>query len=181
MKCNRRFNKICAFRILIVLTFISTLLIMKKIEPTFLVYSKGKKMLDMQFGYNSIDVYQLFKTLKRKGRLIYIKSLYVDCIFTISYIFVQNYILKFAMGKTILGTRWRILLSTAYLRGLFDIMENIFILTLLYKYKIKLPILVTMASCITIFKFIFLGIWVISIPLVLIVRLMMKKNAVEKI
>lgn len=179
MKENSKSNKVYIIRILVILILIFTLLIMRKNEPIFLAYSKGVKMLDMQFGYNILDVKQLFETLGIGGRSFYIKSLGIDFIFIASFALVQNYILKWIMGKVMLNSGWKMLLSISYLRALFDVMENVIILFLLFKFPLMLTSLITVASYITMVKFIFLGLWFLAIPVSLSVRIQMRKNIVQ--
>lgn len=180
MKKNIRFSKTYIFELLAILTFISTLMIMGKIEPDFLAYSNGAKTLDMRFGYDAADVFRLFTTLDVEGRSLYTTYLWDDFIFIASFALVQNYILKFAMGKVLVNSKWRILLAIAYFRAFFDVTENIIILILLHSFPTILSSLVTVASCATRIKFILLGMWLFAIPISFALRVMMgRKEKVE--
>ena len=181
MKRKIIITKTYVIRVLVILILISSLIIMSKIELGFLAYSNGAKTLDMRFGYNASDVFKLFTSLGAEGRLIYVRYLCDDFIFTVSYALVQNYILKFVMGKTMLNSRWRVLLSIAYFRAFFDAMENIFILILLNSFPSMLLSLVTVASSVTRLKFILLGMWLFAIPVSLVARLIIKKVKTEVI
>lgn len=176
MKKNIRLSKTLIIRLFVMLILIFALMIMKKIESDFLVYSNGAKTLDMRFGYNVSDVLNLFTMLRIEGRSIYVEYLCYDFIFIASFAIVQNYILKFAMGKEMLKSNWRILLFIAYFRGFFDVIENIIILILLNRFPSMLSFLITIASNVTRFKFILLGIWLLVIPIILVARLIMKKK-----
>jgi hypothetical protein len=176
MKKNIRLSKTLIIRLLVILILILALMIMKKIESGFLVYSNGAKTLDMRFGYNATDVLNLFTTLSVEGRSIYVEYLCDDFIFIASFAIVQNYILKFVIGKEMLNSTWRTLLSIAYLRAFFDVTENIIILILLNRFPSMLTFLITIASNVTKFKFILLGIWSLAIPITLLARLIMKKR-----
>lgn len=176
MKKNIRLSKNLISRLLVISILILALMIMKKIELGFLVYSNGAKTLDMRFGYNATDVFNLFTTLRVEGRSIYVEYLCDDFIFIASFAIVQNYILKFAIGKEMLNSKWRTLLSIAYLRAFFDVTENIIILILLNRFPSMLSFLITIASNVTRFKFILLGIWSLAIPITLVARLIMKKR-----
>ncbi len=176
MKKSAKFSKTYLIRLLVILILISTLMIMEKIEPGFLTHSNGKKMLDMRFGYNAIDVSELFKNLGVEGRSIYVRYLYDDFIFIASFAIVQNYILKYIMGKAMLKSKWNVLLAIAYLRAFFDVTENIIILILLNDFPSMLPSFVTVVSSVTRLKFVLLGMWLFSMPISLIARLMMRKK-----
>jgi len=170
VKENSRFNKIFIRRILVILVFILTLLVMRGNETMLFTYSEGVSKLDMRFRYNANDVYQLFEILGIAGRSLYIKFLCIDFIFITSFAVVQNYLLKWAMGKAMLNSRWRFLLHLSYFRALFDVMENISILILLTKFPTELPWLVIVSSFATSLKLILLYSWFIAIPVSFFVR-----------
>lgn len=176
MKGNIKLTKTFIIRVLVILILISALAIMSKIELGFLAHSNGAKTLDMRFGYNAADVFKLFTSLGTDGRLIYVKYLCDDFIFTVSYALVQNYILKFVMGKVMLNSKWSVLLAIAYLRAFFDVTENIIILVLLNSFPSMLLSVITVASSVTRLKFILLGMWLVAIPASLVVRLIMRKK-----
>lgn len=176
MKKNIRLSKTCIFGLLVILIFISALMIMRKIELGFLAHSNGAKVLDMRFGYDVADVVQLFTTLNVVGRSIYVRYLCTDFIFIASFAIVQNYILRFAIGKAMLNSKWRVLLTIAYFRAFFDVTENIIMLILLNSFPTILSSLVTVASCVTRIKFILLGTWLFAIPTSFVVRVMMRKK-----
>lgn len=163
-------GKTLIIRVIVILIFISALIIMKKIQPCFLAHSNGAKTLD-----NAIDVSKMFTTLGVEVRSIYVGYLCDDFIFIASFAIVQNYILKFIMGKDMLNSKWRKLLSIAYFRAFFDVMENIIILILLNRFSSMSPSLITVANSVTRFKFILLGMWLFAIPISLIARLMIRK------
>lgn len=170
MRENRRFNKIIICRILVILVFILTLLIMRGNESEFLIYSEGADMLDMRFGYEAKDVYEMFQRLEMEGRFLYIRLLLIDFLFIVSFALIQNYLLKRIMGRCMLNTKWRFMLSLSYLRGLFDIIENILILVLLISFPSRFPRLVTVCSFVTSLKFVMLALWLIAIPTSFYVR-----------
>lgn len=176
MKKNIRLSKTCIIRLLVILILISALMIMRRIELGFLAHSNGTKTLDMRFGYGATDVFALFTTLGTEGRSFYVRYLCDDFIFIASFAIVQNYILKFAMGKAMINSKWRVLLSIAYLRAFFDVTENIIILILLNSFPSMLSSLITVVSSVTRLKFILLGMWLYAIPTLLVVRLIMRKK-----
>lgn len=176
MKLNIRISKIYIIRVLVIVILISSLLIMAKIEPGFLIHSNGAKMLDMWFGYKADDVLKLFENLGTEGRLIYVKYLYDDFVFTVSYALVQNYILKFVMGKVMLNSKWRILLVIAWVRASFDVAENIIILILLNSFPAISWFLASVVGDVTRLKFIAYGMWVFAIPVSISVRLIIREK-----
>lgn len=176
MEKNISANKIRIFRATVILVFVVCLLLMRGYEPHFLALSNGAATLDMRFHYSSVEAYKLFDTLGIQGRLLYIRILLIDFIFIASFALVQNYILKFVMGKALLKTRWRRMLAISYLRGLSDVIENISLLILINKFSLEIPGLVAFSSFFTTLKFIFLGLWLISIPILFIVRIKKRKE-----
>jgi hypothetical protein len=80
------------------------------------------------------------------------------------------------MGKALLKTGWRWALAIAYLRGLSDVIENISVLIMINKFPSELPGLVAFSSFFTTLKFIFLGLWLISIPILIVARIMKRKE-----
>lgn len=174
-----RLNKIPVHRVLIIAVFAFTLLIMNGTawgEPGFRVYSNGAGILDMRLGYSANDVYQLFRILGVEGRDFYARFLFLDFIFIGSFALVQNYLLKRIMGNVVLKSGWRYLLSISYLRGLFDIIENILFLVLLFSFPLELTGVVVMASFSTLLKFILLGLWLFAIPTLLVIKKIHRKK-----
>lgn len=177
MEKNLGKKKIILLRSAVILAFVVCLLLMRVYEPHFKALSNGARTLDMSFHYSSAEVFKLFDTLGIQGRLLYIRLLLIDFIFIASFALVQNFILKFVMGKALLKTGWRRLLAISYLRGLSDIIENISILILINSFPLEMPGLVELSSFFTALKFIFLGLWLISIPISYII--MIKKREIK--
>jgi hypothetical protein len=171
-------NKTKIFKIAIILLFIVMLLIMRRYEPNFKALSNGAVTLDMRFHYNSVETYKLLDTLGIEGRLLYIRILVIDFIFIVSFALVQNFFLTFVMGKALLKTRLRQLLAISYLRGFSDIIENTSVLILINKYPMEIPGVVTVSSFFTTLKFIFLGLWLISILIILVIRINAEKDKI---
>lgn len=169
-----KLNKDMIKRIFVILVFISTLLIMSKYDSNFKIY--GVQKLDMGFGYSYKDVYNLFNVLGVDGREIYARYFCIDFVFIASFAFVQNYILKWAMGNLVLKSKWRVLLCISYFRGLFDILENIIILVLLANFSKNTLWLVAVSSFFTQLKFVVLGIWLLVIPAIIVIRILIKRK-----
>lgn len=171
-----RVDKTKLFRAIAILLFVVSLLIMRIYEPQFRALSSGAGTLDMRFHYNTAETYKLLDTLSVEGRLLYIRILLIDFVFIVSFALVQNFILKFIMGKILLKTGLRKLLAISYLRGLSDIIEDISLLILIKEFPSKIPGLITFSSFFTTLKFIFLGLWLISIPTILFIRIKKRKG-----
>lgn len=176
MKDNSRLNKIPIHRVLVIMVFILTLLIMRGNESVFSVYSKGADMLDMRFGYDSSETYRLFRVLGLEGRFMYIRLLCIDFVFIASFTLVQNYLLRWIMGKAMLNSRWHFFLSLSYLRSLFDVIENTLILILIISFPSEISKLVVVCSFATTLKFILLGLWLIAIPTLFFIRKQIEKE-----
>lgn len=164
------FNKNFFSKILIGTLFISTLLIIRFWEEKLRFYSGGRGLLDMQFGYNADAVYTMFSNLGTLGRRLYVRLLAIDCIFILSFALVQLNMSKRILGQTNEVSNWRFFILFIYLRALFDIMENMTLLSLLIKFPGRLNNLVEISSLATMLKFIFLGLWLIMIPIIIIKR-----------
>lgn len=160
----------------VILVFTVSLLAIQLNENDFRFFSDGASTLDMRIHYSPIDVYQLFDALGDPGKLIYIRMLLIDFVFIASFVMLQNMILKYIMGQDLLKTGFRRLTILSYLRGFSDIIENISLLILLKNFPSVMPQLVTFSSFITMLKFLFLALWLISIPLLVIIRMKNNKN-----
>lgn len=171
MKWSNRVDRSRMLKVIVIITFFATLFIMRVFEPHFQALSNQTKTLDMRFNYNSIEAYNLLDTLGTQGRHTYINILLIDFIFIASFALLQNFILKYIMGEKLLGTKLRRLLLISYLRGASDIIEDIFILIIIKRYPLRISSLVTYSGFFTKLKFIFLGLWIISIPIILIIKI----------
>lgn len=173
---KKRVNKTKIIRVAVTIIFFACLLVMRGYDPNFQALSNGAGTLDMRFHYSSIEAYKLFDTLSAHGRLLYIRILLIDFVFITSFALVQNLILKSIMGKALLKTGWRCALAISYLRGLSDVIENISLLIMINRFPSELPRLVAFSSFFTTLKFIFLGLWLVSIPILIVVRIMKRKE-----
>ena len=81
-----------------------------------------QNMLDLSFGFNTLDVQKTFDNLGERGRMNYIySSLILDTVFPILYVlFFISILLK-------LNEKSPFILYLPLIAGLFDIGENIFI------------------------------------------------------
>jgi len=173
---KKRVNKAQILRVAVTMVFVSCLLMMRSYDPNFQALSHGAGTLDMRFHYSSIEAYKLFDILNAQGRLLYIRILLIDFIFITSFALVQNFILKSIMGKALLKTKWRWAFAISYLRGLSDVIENISVLIMINRFPSELPGLVAFSSFFTTLKFISLGLWLVSIPILIVIRIMKGKE-----
>jgi hypothetical protein len=173
---KKKVNKTKIRRVAVTIIFLACLLVMRGYDPNFQALSNGAETLDMRFHYSSIEAYKLFDTIGAHGRLLYIRILLIDFVFITSFALVQNFILKPIIGNALLKTRWRCVLAISYLRGLSDVIENISLLIMINRFPSELPRLVTFSSFFTTLKFIFLGLWLVSIPILIVVRTMKRKE-----
>lgn len=148
----------------VVLGFFASLVIMNRFEHTFKNYSNGAGTIDMRFGYGSADIYQLFETLGVNGRNVYIKIWCIDVIFILCFALLQVYLMQWIMGRELLNSRWRHAVFLAYLRGLFDITEDVLLFIMLLDFPHKLMWLGIAANAATLAKFVFLGGWLAALP-----------------
>lgn len=172
-------NRKNVYRVIIILVFVACLILMRYYDPQFQSLSNGAGTLDMRLHYSSVEAYTLFNTLGASGRLLYIRILLIDFVFIGSFALVQNFILKSVMGEALLKTKWRWTLAISYLRGLLDIFENASLLILICKFPSVLPTLAACSGFFTTLKFIFLGLWLVAIPVVFVVRMMNRRIKVQ--
>lgn len=167
---NSFLKKLHIGRMFIILLFFVSLMAMKVYENIFQTYSNGAGTLDMKLSYNGSDIYQLFQSLGAGGRKVYIQIWCVDIVFIFCFALIQNYLLKWIMGKEMLNGKWRFVLSVPYLRALFDMAEDIMLFILLINFPSEFIRLGTISGVITSIKFIWLGIWCFSIPILVLSR-----------
>lgn len=122
--------------------------------------SGGTGMLDMQFGYNPLQVNNMLDTIGAAGRQLYAKLLGLDFIFAVVFMLLQSLMITALLRKVESGGRFQILNMLPFLRSGLDIVENTFILLLLFYYPGQLPVVVSIASVFTISK------WIVYIAII---------------
>ena len=103
------------------------------LPKVFRISISPENILDLKFGYNKTDVFNIFNNLKEEGRQAYkFFDLFVDMpyliFYTFYYVVFMYYLLK------IKNTNRLFLLLFPFLIGFFDFLENIGILILLKQY-----------------------------------------------
>lgn len=156
---------------IILLLFFVTLFIIKFTpfgEPGFKRYSEIYGMLDMKFFYNIQDVKNLIQVLATDGTRFYMRLLIIDMIFITSFMFVQARIMIYILRKMNVSGWGFKLYYLAFIRGIFDYIENTLLFTYLYAYKDEYYGLIHIASLFTSLKWIVLVLAMVMISLVVI-------------
>lgn len=145
-------------------------------EAGFKTYSGGAGLPEMQFGCDPDRLYHIIGRLGSEGRLFYLRSLLYDFIFIAGFALTQAELMKIFLGKGLINGKWRYAVSLSYLRGFFDIMENILIITILTHYPTGLYLLAELACLSTTLKFIILALWVMAALIAVVMNMLMKKD-----
>lgn len=174
---KKRLSDHTLFKVIAIGLFVLTLIVMRLCEPQFQAAAgAGVQTLDMRFGYTAEEVYHLLDRLGITGREVYVTVLLVDFIFIVSFALTQNMLLKWLMGERLLNSCFKILLSIAFVRGGFDVLENIFILIMLSRFPTQLPWLATVSGIDTQIKFIILYLWLAAVPIAFIIRMVLQRR-----
>lgn len=137
-------------------------------------YSSSFEIFDMMFKYNSDFVYSALSALTEQGIHHYIKLLFVDLIFIISFCYVQYDLTKIIIKKA--KQKYKMIFVFVLLRACCDIIENLLLLIILFNYPAQISYLVFLSSTFTSIKFISLGFWIMSIVVIIFLNLFQKKN-----
>ncbi len=136
---------------------------------------------DTSFYYTKNELYQIAEEYGREGRLFYIDSrITFDIIWPFIYtIFLINAI-SWIANKTILeGSRVR-LVNLVPLGGiLFDFLENISNMVVMFRYPNPTDILASLAGIFTVLKWVFVGGSFVILALVFILWLAVKLNIIK--
>lgn len=121
-------------------------------------YNNGYGTFDMK-SYDANRVYTVLGQMSSKGFTIYKNYLIGDFLFIIGFggvqILLSLYAYKWAKAKWI----HPIMIGVPVARGLFDIIENILLLSVLLLYPMQHPMIVTIAGMATSMKLCMIGIW----------------------
>lgn len=121
---------------------------MKKIDSS-------AELLDMnKLGYSVTTVYGLLTRLTATGRLIYIQQLGIDILFAVVFALFQSVMISSLIKRSKADERLKILNLLPFLRSFLDLAENGLLLSILFRFPLENPILVTTASTVTIAKWI---------------------------
>lgn len=125
---------------------------LREYDPTF-------EMPDMKFHYSVEHITQALEKIGTDGRNLYQKYLVLDCVFVLCF----GTLMLTITGYFFKGLPCNILYVVCILRGLFDILENFLLITVLKNFASVNIHLVRLCSYFTTFKFIMLYIWVAAI------------------
>jgi len=116
--------------------------------------SGGIGMLDMEFGYSQLQVYSLLDSIGAAGRQLYSRMLGLDFIFAVIFMLFQSLLLTVLLRKTAVNQYLQKLNILPFVRSALDIVENIFLLVILFNYPGHYPNIIKISSAITILKWI---------------------------
>ncbi len=114
---------------------------------------------DTSFYYSKTDLYQIAEEYGLEGRLYYLDSrISFDIVWPLVYTFFLINGISWLLNKTILEESKLRLLNLAPMVGiLFDYLENITNMVVLYRYPQPTDILASLAGIITSLKWVFVG------------------------
>lgn len=173
---NIKYNKV--IKSISYLGFIITLILM---EATYLgqeglkIYASDFQIFDMKFSYSSECVYSSLKLLSIEGIHHYMRLILIDFVFIICFLGVQYDLTNKIISKFKELRKYKLAFLFVFLRAVFDIVENLSILSILINYPSKLNVLVTISSFSTSLKFICIIGWVICLILMLIQSKILKR------
>jgi hypothetical protein len=139
----------------------------------------GIGMLDMQFGYSQLQVYNMLDIIGLKGQQHYSEFLGIDFVFSVVFMLLQALLITVLLKKAGVDEKFAILNLLPFVRSALDIIENCFILTIIFSYPIKLPLIVQLSSTATMLKWIIFS--VIVAVLLLLTALITLKTINTKI
>ncbi len=128
------------------------------------------EILDLKFGYNSLEVQHIFDNLQEKGRFVYqLSTLFIDIPYLIFYSFYYAVLLNYLFERKQL-IKFASLILLPFCIGTFDLFENIGIITLLNKYPVLNNNVVLFSSLATILKWSFAILTILTVILLIFSR-----------
>jgi hypothetical protein len=130
---------------------------------------------DTSFFYSSDDLFQIASDYGEEGRDAYIVlRVTFDLIYPIVYFAFLAFSIGVLINKLKLNDKYKYLLLFPVLAILFDYLENIFSVIVMYKYPIEMMFFATIAPYMTFLKWIFIGVSFISIIVLLVISIIKK-------
>lgn len=126
-------------------------------------YDPAFQMPDMKFHYSVEEITQSFEQIGMGGRAIYQKYLLLDFVFILCFAIVMLTITDLVFT----GMVRNLLFIVCILRGLFDVLENSFLLLVLKNYPTINKQLIVTSSYFTTCKFIMLYIWIFAMAIMI--------------
>lgn len=114
---------------------------------------------DTSFYYSKTDLYQIAEEYGLEGRLYYLDSrISFDIVWPLVYTFFLINAISWLLDKTILeGSKLRLLNLAPLVGILFDYLENITNMVVMFRYPQPTDILASLAGIITSLKWVFVG------------------------
>ncbi len=111
--------------------------------------------LDLKFGYTPKEAFDILNKLGNKGRNVYMMSeMLIDCPYAVAYSFVYALVIA-ALFKKPNSNKLKYLILFPFFIGLFDMLENSFIILSVIFFTGKYDPLIYIASGFTILKWSF--------------------------
>jgi hypothetical protein len=121
-------------------------------------FDSAAEMLDMsKLGYSAAMAYGLLENLGSTGRLIYIQQLGIDFLFAVVYALFQSVMISGLLKRGNVDEKWHPLNLLPFLRSAFDVVENCFLLSIIFQYPARLAGLINIASTLTVIKWVVYG------------------------
>jgi hypothetical protein len=138
--------------------------------------SNGVGMLDMlSGGYSPTLVYSMFEDIGAAGRIGYAQLLGLDVIFALVYMCLLSLLTTLLLRGSGFANQWLLLNLLPVVRSGLDLLENALLLTLLFSYPAQLEHLVTLASSVTVAK------WVVYIFILALIAMLGIYMTIKKI
>lgn len=114
--------------------------------------SGGVGILDEVKGYNPGKLYQMLKDMGTEGRRFYAGWFLLDSIFAVAFAAAHAALITYQLKRLQLFERWQYLNLLPVIRTVLDLVENGFILLMLYLYPGEVYAVSSTTSIITIVK-----------------------------
>lgn len=123
-------------------------------------YDSTFRLLDMRFHYSSKEVLRVFEALEKEGRQAYQRFLILDFVFIFCFLTLMLVVTNLIFDEQIIKRTFYVF---CVLRAVFDIMENILLLILLYRYPVFHFNLARVCAWFTTMKFVMLYTWTLGL------------------
>lgn len=146
-----------------IIMFVITLAAFMIAEKNLKALTEVPHILDKMLYYSKSDVDQVFRMLGAEGRRLYRYLHVIDYLFITSFAFVQLVLLEERLSKINLKFKKGILIVPILCRGVTDIIENIFIDTMLFDYPDISSLMVSAAYFTTLTKWVCLVLIIVEV------------------
>ena len=133
------------------------------------------KIPDLQFGISKEFLISTFSLMQQQGRNAYINfALYIDNFYAVLYGFTYAILLLYLLKKNAILLKYKFVVFLPFLISLFDLSENVGFISLAKNYPNLPDNLILFSSISNKLKWIFAGITIFSLLLIVISNLMLK-------